>query len=74
MNIISLRVNQEEKRILEDFSKLYNCGVSSMIKKILFEKLEEEYDLKIVKEFEEKEKNNETEFFDYEYVMKELNL
>ena len=33
------------------------------------EKLEEEYDLKIVKEFEEKEKNNETEFFDYEYVM-----
>lgn len=74
MNIISLRVNQEEKRILEEFSKLYNCGVSSMIKKILFEKLEEEYDLKIVKEFEEKEKNNETEFFDYEYVMKELNL
>lgn len=36
--------------------------------------MNKEYDLKIVKEFEEKEKNNETEFFDYEYVMKELNL
>ncbi len=52
MSIISLRVSDDEKIILEKASALYGGGVSSMIKKIVFEKLEEDYDLKVFDEYE----------------------
>lgn len=41
MGIVSVRVNDDEMKVLNEFSKLYGCGVSSMIKRIVFEKLEE---------------------------------
>lgn len=41
MGIVSVRVNDDEMKILNEFSKLYGCGVSSLIKRIVFEKLEE---------------------------------
>ena len=46
MSIVSVRVNDDEMKVLNEFSKLYGCGVSSMIKRIVFERLEDEYDLK----------------------------
>ena len=45
MGIISIRVNEEEKKLLEQASKLYGSGISSLVKQIVFEKLEDEYDL-----------------------------
>ena len=47
MSVISIRVNDDEKKILDSASKAYGCKVSSMIKKFVFEKLENDYDLKV---------------------------
>lgn len=51
-SVISVRVTDEERRELEDFSRLYNCGVSSMIKKLVFEKLEDDFDTQAIQSFE----------------------
>lgn len=51
-NVISVRVNDVEQDILNKASALYGCGVSSLIKQIVFEKLEDEYDLKLISEYE----------------------
>ena len=48
MSIISVRVNDDEMAILKEASKLYDCGMSSMIKRLTFEKLEDEFDMKII--------------------------
>ena len=42
MSIISLRVNDEEKAVLEDAAKFYKCSISTVIKRLTFEKLEDE--------------------------------
>ena len=34
MSVISIRANDDEKKILDSASKAYGCKVSSMIKKI----------------------------------------
>ena len=44
MSIISLQVNDEEKAVLEDAAKFYKCSISTVIKRLTFEKLEDEYD------------------------------
>lgn len=50
MSTISLRINEEEKRLLENASKSYGCSISSMIKKIVFEKLEDEYAISVAEQ------------------------
>lgn len=60
ISIISLRVTEEEREILIAASKMYDSGISSMIKKIVFEKLEDNYDLKIIDQYVEEKKQELT--------------
>lgn len=47
MSVISLRLNDNEEKILREISEIEGMGLSSYIKKILFERLEDEYDIKL---------------------------
>ena len=51
MSIISLQVNDEEKAVLEDAAKFYKCSISTVIKRLTFEKLEDEYDMKVAGDY-----------------------
>lgn len=55
--IISVRVSDSEQELLNKVSAVYGCGVSSLLKRLAFEKLEEEYDLHMVEEYEHKKEN-----------------
>ncbi len=74
MNVISVRVTDEEKQILEEAKSIYNCGISTLLKKITFEKLADDFDLKIIEEYENKKKNNTLEFIAIDDVWKELDI
>ena len=52
--VISVRVSDEEQKLLNQASSVYGCGVSSLMKRLVFEKLEDEYDLKMIEEYERK--------------------
>ena len=52
MSVISIRLNEEEKSILNELSKVYDTSISSMIKKLAFEKLEDNFDLELVTRYE----------------------
>ncbi|WP_330112703.1 DUF6290 family protein (plasmid) [Cetobacterium somerae] len=49
MSVISVRLNDEEETLLKKVADFEGMGLSSYIKKIVFERLEEEYDLKLAK-------------------------
>ena len=55
--IISVRVSDAEQELLDKASAAYGCGVSSLMKRLAFEKLEEEYDLHMIEEYERKKEN-----------------
>jgi len=56
---VSLRVSENEKSLMESYSRLHRINLSDAIKEAFFEKLEDEYDLKAISEHEaEKAKGN----------------
>jgi hypothetical protein len=47
LHTIKIKITDEEKRALKKIAKIENISVRKMIKKYLFEKLEDEYEQKI---------------------------
>lgn len=53
---VTIRFTKEEKKIISESAKLYDCSVSAMIKRLCLEKLEDEMDLMFIKEYEDLKK------------------
>ena len=49
---ISIRVSEQEKYQMETYAKLQGLNLSDAIKSVFFEKLEDEFDLKLIQEYE----------------------
>lgn len=71
---VSLRVSDEEKKWMESYAKLHGVNLSDAVKSAFFEKLEDEYDLKTIKEYEADKKKGAIEFYSLDEVKKELGL
>ncbi len=74
MNIISVRITDAEKQMLEQAQAVYNCGISTLLKKITFEKLANDFDLQVIKGYEEDKKNGNLELTNIDEVWKELGI
>ena len=72
--VISVRVSKAEQELLNHMSKFYGCGVSSLVKKLAFEKLEDEFDLEVIREYEKDKENGELKLYSHDEVWKELDI
>lgn len=72
--VLSVRLTDEEKEILSQASAVYNCGTSSLIKLLAFEKLEDECDLQMIAEYEKEKANGTLETRDISELWDELGL
>ena len=71
---VSLRVTDEEKKWMESYAKLQGLNLSDAIKEAFFEKLEYEYDLKVIKEYEAEKAKGNIKFYSHAEVKKMLGL
>lgn len=71
---ITIRINDAEEAILDQVSALYGVGKSSLMKQLAFAKLEDEYDLKIIEEYEKKKAAGKLKTKPAEELWKELGL
>lgn len=46
----SIRLTEEERALAESYSKLHSLSLGEAFKKALFEKIEDEYDLKVAED------------------------
>ena len=74
MSNITLRLTDEERDILNNIAHLYGSKLSTAIKTILFEKIEEDYNLKLIKDFEKREKEDKVELISLSDFRKELGV
>ena len=74
MSNITLRLTDEEREILNSVAHLYGGKLSTAIKTILFEKIEEDYNLKLIKDFERREKENKMELVSLSDFRKKLGV
>lgn len=66
MSTISLRLNKEEERLFKNYADFTGEGLTTLLKKALTEKIEEEYDLQAVKGYESAKAKGEVILVDHE--------
>jgi len=71
MSIISLRMNEQEEKVIKDYAKLNNMTVSELFRSSVFEKIEADIDLKLYNEAMEEHQNSPNDI-SFNEMMKEL--
>lgn len=74
MPTITIRCNDEEKKAFDRYAKFQGVPVSTLLKRSLKEKIEDEIDLQSILEYKEKVKNNTLELCSHEEMKKELGI
>ena len=74
MSMITLRVSEEEKEVLQRYADFTGVSLSEFIKSRVMESIEDEYDLKMIEEYEKNKKNHNTEFYSLDEVKKLLGI
>ncbi len=71
MRIIKVNLSDDEDRVFNEYARLKNTDLPTLMKETLLEKIEDEYDLKAILDYEERLKNNEEEYHSLDEVKKE---
>ncbi len=74
MNTVTVRLNQEERQAFHEYAKLQGVPLSTLFKKALAEKMEDEFDLKTIMHYEEDLSRNSIELYDHSEVKRLLGL
>lgn len=74
MSVVSLRLNEKEEKVLKEFSAFEGLEVSSYIKKILFERLEDEYDIKCFEKAYNDQLPSDKRTYSFDEVLEELGI
>ncbi|MGL4865037.1 type II toxin-antitoxin system RelB family antitoxin [Cetobacterium sp.] len=74
MSVISVRLNNDEETLLKKVADFEGIGLSSYIKKIVFERLEEEYDLKLTENAYKIHAESNQKTYSFESVVEELGI
>ena len=72
MSTIIVKMNDEEERIYKEYAILKNMPLSTLLKEALQEKIEDEFDIKLILEYEQKLEKGEVEFISLDKIKKEL--
>ncbi len=71
---VTIRLNDEEREIFMEYAKMYKGGLSTMIKQLALEKLQDEYDLRIIDKFEKGLSDGSVTVRPYDELIKETGL
>lgn len=74
MSTITVRLNSEEEATFNEYAKLVGMPLSTLLKKTLEEKLEYEFDMKSIEDYEKNAANKSQETYDHEEIKKMLGL
>ncbi|WP_288766854.1 type II toxin-antitoxin system RelB family antitoxin [uncultured Varibaculum sp.] len=74
MGVISLRVPEEELARYKDYARIQNQSLSAVIRTTMMERIEEEYDLKVIENYETQKAAGEVELYSHDDVWAELGV
>lgn len=71
---VTIRLNEEEQKVFAEYAKVYKGGLSTMIKQLALEKLQDEYDLAVAERFERGLEDGTVTIRPYSELLKETGL
>ena len=74
MATISLRIPDEDLQVLKAYAKFHNKTLSEIIRSTMIEKIEDEYDLKVIEEYEKEKKAGALKTYPIEKLWSEFGL
>jgi len=74
MSTVSVRMNKEEQSVFTEYAKLTGVPLSTLLKKALEEKIEHDFDLKSILEYEKSIADNTLKTYTHSEVNKILEL
>lgn len=74
MTLINIRFNKEQLKVINELQKVYNMPVSTMLKQIIFEKIEDDFDISVANEAYKEYVDSGYQSRPIEELWKELNL
>lgn len=74
MGTVTIRLNDKEKEAFNEYAKLYGIPLSTLFKQTLEERIEDEIDMKMIREHEKDIENGNIEIYTHDEVMKTLDL
>lgn len=70
----SIRMTAEERNIAENYAKLHRISLAEAFKNALFERIEDEYDMKVFADYEAAKAKGKIKTYAHEEVWKEFDL
>ncbi|MBQ2679654.1 MAG: antitoxin [Firmicutes bacterium] len=70
----SIRLTDRERKLAESYAKIHGISMGEAFKNALFEKIEDEYDLKVIAAYEKDKENGTLETTTFEELVEELGL
>lgn len=74
MGVISLRVPEEELARYKDYARIQNQSLSAVIRATMMERIEEEYDLKVIENYEAQKAAGKVELYAHDDVWAEMDV
>ena len=71
---VSMRVTEQEKKWMESYAKIHGVKLSDALKEAFFAKLEDEYDIEVIKEFEMNKTENKITYFTLNETKQQLGI
>ena len=70
--MLSLRLDKEDERLIREYARFYGMTVSEFLRKAAIERIEDEYDLNALRDYERRKNNGELELYDHDEVWSKL--
>lgn len=70
--MLSLRLEKEDERLIREYARFYGMTVSEFLRKAAIERIEDEYDLNALKDYERRKNSGELELYDHDEVWSKL--
>ncbi len=71
---VTIRLNDEEKEFFEAGAVLYKGSLSTIIKRLAMEKLEDDYDMLAIARYEKSQRDGTLKLYSHEEMRKEIGL
>ena len=72
--IVSIHLSEEEEQLFKNYADFTGVDLSTLLKRVLLEKIELEHELNIIAEYEKEKINGTLELFDVEEVVAEIGV
>ncbi|MCY3036181.1 DUF6290 family protein [Aerococcus urinae] len=74
MSKVSILLNKDEEELFNQYAKFRNKPLSTLLKQSLEEKIEEDFDLEVVKNYEANKEANDVSYYSHNEVKGMLGL